>query len=72
MQYAHTALEIPASLWGRHAFLQRAGLGIVGGALGLAPLLREIGLLAAEGFISRPTARATHFAPKAKRLWSDN
>ena len=52
MQNAHTSLAIPPLLWGRHAFLQRTGLGMVGGALGLAPLLREMGLLAAEGFIS--------------------
>ena len=66
MKYAHTSPESPASLLGRRAFLQRAGLGM--GALGLASLLRETGLLAAEGFISPLTARAPHFAPKAKRV----
>ncbi len=50
----------------RREFLTRSGMGM--GALGLAALLGDSGLLADEAPASPLAAKKPHFAPKAKRV----
>ena len=55
-----------AAAWSRREFLNRTGMGL--GTFGLASVLQQAGLGAAESFVSPLASRSPHFAPNAKRI----